>query len=136
MNLALILFIGVATMYGGPLDGWRHDGNPLYCDRYDGRSHIFADGAPWVAVDEAHYRSGRVRCGDEMWLYLPGGQVLRAVALDAGYLERHYVAQWGSDRPIVADVPYLFWPEPGISAPVRMVNVSAARRILEERAGR
>jgi hypothetical protein len=133
----LIWLVGVATVYGGPVDTRQHEGNPLYCDMYDGKPHYYTAGqAPWVAVDVSHYQNGDVRCGDALVIYFPDGQVLEALALDAGYLERYCVEQWGCDKPIVVDVPHVFFPQPGISAPARVVNRSSARRALERRARR
>lgn len=128
-----LLLVGIATMYGGPLDSGAHEGRPLYCDLYDGKSHIFEAGAaPWIAVDVAHYESGAVQCGDVFLLIFEDDTTIAAQALDAGFLERHYVEQWGSDRRIVVDVPYMFWGQDGISAPVQAINVSKAMRLIQE----
>ena len=137
MNSAvLLLMIGIATVYGGQHDPHVcYEGNPLYCDRPDDR-HLYTEDArdPWVAVDVGMYESGRVRCGDELWVYLPDGSVLVAQALDAGYLAAYRTRDY-PNLPIVVDVPAMFAPFEGLS-PVRVINRSAAGRLLEETAGR
>jgi hypothetical protein len=136
-RIALLILIGTATVYGGPVDPRQHEGQPLYCNMYDGKPHHYQPGQkPWVAVDVSHYQDGSILCGDELSIRFQDGQVLEALALDAGYLERHCVEQWGCDKPIVVDVPYMFFPQAGISAPARVVNRSAVRRAFEQRAGR
>jgi len=135
-----LLLVGIATMYGGPLDSGAHEDRPLYCDMYDGKSHVFEVGAaPWIAVDVAHYESGAVQCGDMFLLLfeddsvpLRGYSVVVAQSLDAGFLERHWVEDWGPDRRIVVDVPYLFWTQSGLAAPAQAINVSRAMRLLGE----
>jgi hypothetical protein len=133
----LWLLVGVATIYGGPYDpNIDYEGNPLYCDCRDSARHIFREDArdPWVAVDVGLYESGQVRCGDELWVYFPDGEVLQAPALDAGHLAKYYVIDYPG-LPIVVDVPGMFATFNGVS-PVRVLNVSAAKRALEEAAGR
>jgi len=124
LGVALIL-VGVATTYGGPGEAW-FDGRPLYCGcgaTYD------VDAPPWVAVDVSEYESGRVRCGDELWMTFEGGGKLRARAMDAGYLYGHDTLLGG---PIVVDVPaHLAATRFDGLARVRVVNHSAARRELE-----
>jgi predicted SAM-dependent methyltransferase len=75
-----------------------------------------------------------VQCGDELWVYFPDGSVLVAQALDAGYLAEHWV-QDHPNLPIVVDVPEMFAPFEGLSSPVRVINRSAAGRLLEIEAG-
>lgn len=124
MSTVIQILIGVATVYGA----W-HSGQPLYCDGA-GVDLIYSESTvPWVAVDVREYESGRIRCGDELWLRFGNGAELRALALDAGYLRGYYVEQW--DAPIVVDVPMHLAPFPGLSAPVRVVNHSAAVREFE-----
>ena len=108
------VLVGVATMYTGPT------GAPSYCDRWDTEYAYSEEMAPWVALDVGLYESGVVACGASVRLVFEDGQTLRARALDAGYLARHYVEEWGRERPIVADVPAHLAPFGGWSAPVRV----------------
>lgn len=127
--LIVLAEMAMATMYGGAA----HEGRPLYCDRNNGL--VYRADRTWVAVDVSEYEAGRVRCGDELWITFADGQVLKAPALDAGYLYPHIIAQAG--LPIVVDVPSHMAPFPGLSAQVRtVINHSAAIRILETRISR
>lgn len=130
MSFVIRILIGVATVYGA-----FYAGQPLYCDDGLGEPLIYSESTvPWVAVDVGEYESGRIRCGDELWLRFGDGSELRALALDAGYLAGYYVEQWGS--PIVVDIPEHLAPFPGLSAPVQVVNHSAAVREFERRVER
>jgi hypothetical protein len=137
-GLRILLLIGVLTVYGGPRDSGEHWGRPLYCDQYDGVEHVFAwQAEAWVAVEVGLYESGAVRCGDWIMVAFQDGPVLKARALDAGYLARYCVEQWGCEKPIVADVPVYFWPYgEDLSRPGRMWNLSGLQREFERRAGR
>lgn len=128
---ALAVIVGVATVYAGSyVDG------PLYCARPGHQMRYDLDALPWVAVDVREYESGRIWCGDELWLRFEDGTELQALALDAGPFEGYYVEEWGADRAIVVDVPAHLAPFPGLSAPVTMVNHSAVVRELEQRVER
>lgn len=127
--VAMIVLVGVATVYGGP-----YVGQPLYCAGPEGP--VYSESTtPWVAVDVREFEAGRIRCGDELWLRFEDGSELRALALDAGPFEGYYVEQWGR-QSIVADVPVHLAPFDGLSAPVQVVNHSAVVREFERRAGR
>ena len=127
----MIFLLGMATVYGGPMDAdIDYVGNPLYCDRgndlvYDEQAEI-----PWVAFDRSEYASGRIKCGDRVRVLFADGQVLDALALDAGRLYDFYVAEQ-PDLPIVVDVPFMFAPFEGLSTVATVVNLSEARRQLE-----
>lgn len=124
MKTALIL-LGVATWYAGP-----YVGGPLYC----GGTYA-EDTAPWVAVDVSEYQSGRIQCGDLLTVWI-GGKMLQAWAMDAGYLYRYYVEQWGKETPIVVDVPRHLWPAgAALSARVQVINTTQAIREIEGRVG-
>jgi len=131
----LVLLAGIATMYGGPMDPNHYQDNPLYCDSGGDLLYREDSSTPWVALDHSEYESRRVWCGDELWLTFPDGQRLVARAWDAGLLYDYRVDDWPG-LPIVVDVPAMFWPVAGISTPARVVNRSAAGRLLEEMAGR
>jgi len=128
---ALAVIVGIATVYAGP-----YVGGPLYCARPGHQVRYDQSTTPWVAVDVREYESGRIRCGDELWLRFEDGSELQALALDAGPFQGYYVAEWGEERGIVVDVPAHLAPFPGLSAPVAMVNHSAVVRELEQRVGR
>ena len=103
----------VATWYAGI-----YVGGPLYC----GGTYA-PDTAPWVAVDVSDYTSGRVTCGD--WLRISDGDtVLLARAMDAGYLSRYYVEDYGPGLRIGVDIPRHLWPWPGMSRVVSVENVT------------
>jgi len=125
--LPWVLLVGVATTYGEPA----HQAQPLYCDGWDTHWHYDARTPPWVAVDVSEYQEGRVRCGDELVVYV-AGERLEARALDAGYL---YGWQTEIGGPIVVDVPQLHAPFAGLGR-ARVVNHSAAARWMEQHAGR
>ena len=92
---------GVATVYTAE----RFAGRPLFCDNFDGKSHVYdARAAPWAAVDVGLYRSGAVSCGDELLILFEGGRRLRVRALDAGTFEGYWVKDW-PELPIVVDLP-------------------------------
>lgn len=122
MTWATIVITGVITVYAAP-----YIGQPLYCDH--GQGLVYETGAPpWIALDVRLYQSGRVKCGDEIWLRFPSTyRTLKALALDAGPFEGYYVEDWPS-FPIVADLPAHLSPFPGLSSPVSLFNYSAARR--------
>lgn len=113
-KLALV----VATWYAGI-----YIGGPLYCGgMYE------TDRAPWVAVDVGDYESGRVTCGD--WLRITDGDtVVLAQAMDAGYLSRHYVEDYGPDIRIGVDIPWHLWPWGDTLS--RVVTVENVTRQLE-----
>ena len=115
-KLALV----VATWYAGI-----YVGGPLYCGGTYAEST-----APWVAVDVSAYQDGRVTCGD--WLRVTDGDtVLLARAMDAGYLERHYVEDYGPSIRIGVDIPRHLWPWG--EAMSRVVTVENVTRELERR---
>ena len=126
----LIILVGVATTYGGPTDPNYFDGAPLYCDR-DGTKLYSPHTEPWVAVDVSHYENGSVRCGDKLLIRFANGAELRALALDAGYLSRHWTVDY-PHVPIVVDVPAHLAPFQGVT-PARVLNLSALRRGFEQR---
>jgi hypothetical protein len=114
------ILTGVATWYAGPFVG-----QPLYC----GGTYT-TDAEPWVAVN-VEMVGQQVCCGDQVLLYFPGGQTLRARVGDTGPFSRYWIEQHGRDVPIIADVPRHLWPlHPALSSPVAMVNLSALERAL------
>lgn len=138
LMLSIILMSGVATYYAGP-----YVGEPLYWDQRIGQIdglpddliYLPSNGYAWVAVDETEYLSGRIQPGDWLWIYfLEDGYCLKARALDAGYLYRFHILDWPGER-IVVDIPQHLWPLETMSARVRMVNQSAAGRMLEAASG-
>jgi hypothetical protein len=71
---------------------------------------LIDSGIVWVAVDVGLYESGRVRCGDEIQVRFSDGIVLYALALDSGPLADYYIVDYGPSRPIIADIPDIYWP--------------------------
>ena len=119
----LILTHVMATAYAGP-----YVGQPLYCDRGDGLIYD-QDTTPWVALDITEYQSGRAQCGDQILVTFADGATLRAQALDAGPLYPYYIAE--TNLPIAVDIPAHLFPQPGISAPVTVINASGVQRTIE-----
>lgn len=119
-----LVITGVATIYAAP-----YIDETLYCDR--GQGLVFGPRTPpWVAVDVQMFLSGRIRCGDELWLgFGSPHQTLKVLALDAGPFHGYYVPPW-PHLPIVADIPFHLAPFPGLANPVRIFNYSAAQRAL------
>ena len=118
-KLALV----VATWYAGI-----YVGGPLYCGGHYTEQHT-----PWVAVDVDDYISGRVSCGD--WLRITDGDtVLLAQAMDAGYLSRYFVEDYGPSIRIGVDVPWHLWPWGEDRS--RVVTVKNVTRDLEGRVER
>ena len=89
--------------------------------------------APWVAVDVSEYISGRVTCGD--WLRIEDGDTVLVVqAMDAGYLSRYYVEDYGPDIRIGVDFPRHLWPwGDTLSRVVTVKNVSREFERMVER---
>lgn len=117
--MALAITLIVATFYTAA----DYPGD-VYC-RDATMTELQAAGIRFVAVDVDWYTSGRVRCGDLLAITFPGGQVLRARALDAGPLGRYQVRGMGQ---IGMDVPQHLWPAEGRAAVVTMRNVTADLR--------
>lgn len=119
-----LIITGVATVYAAP-----YIDETLYCDR--GQGLVFGPRTPpWVAVDVQMFLSGRIRCGDELWLgFGSPHQTLKVLALDAGPFHGYYVQDW-PHLPIVADIPFHLVPFSGLASPVRIFNYSAAQRAL------
>jgi hypothetical protein len=143
MSRALFILVGIATIYAEP-----YLGRPLYCDRdgtllYTLPSSLQERGGEtsWVALDVRLFQTGQARCGDHLVLFFSpaqrGGQergpTLHALALDAGPFAGYYVADGRtySSSPIVVDVPAHLAPFPGLSSPVRILNLSALDRAME-----
>ena len=123
----IIILTGIAAVYG-PYPGRR-----LFCDQGNGLVYDDLRG-PWVAVDPDEYRSGRVHCGDWLWLTTADGHSLLAQALDAGPLYAHRIDDWPGQQ-IVVDVPMHLatWPLTwggNTSTPVQVENLSARERAL------
>jgi hypothetical protein len=111
---------GAGTYYKGSY------GNLLYCGGY-----YYTTNEPWVALDSSWYESGKVRCAQKVWVYLKGAEPFGAWAMDAGYLNRHYIKDLGPEERIIVDVPDHLWPlHPSSSAPVRVVWRSNGLRNL------
>lgn len=96
----LIAMVGVATWYR-PTDF--SDPPVLYCGMY-------APDAPYVALNVEWYEESRVSCGDIVRIEWQEGAVLNAVALDAGPFTGYYIETYGTDTPIIVDVPEQYWP--------------------------
>lgn len=124
--MTVTLSIGIITMYSQA----EHIGQPLYCDRGQGRIYDPATVAPWIALPVTEYQSGRARCGDLVELRI-GTSVIRAQALDAGPLHRYHIASH-PNQPIIADVPQHLWPASGISHPGNLINLSALERHYQD----
>lgn len=127
-NLAQILLVGVATWYGPGFYG-----KTLGCGWCPSKPIRFSQSTvPWVAVDESMYQQ-EWTCWDHISVWISGVE-LRLRLLDAGPLYAHYIKDFGPDVPIVADIPEHLWPRSlsqKMSAPVRVVNRSLAKRELE-----
>ena len=121
MEAALI----IATMYAGPFVG-----QPLYCSTPD-HPLTYSPSTPlWIALPVEDYESGKVRCGDLMFIrfHLPDGTTttLLARAYDAGPFASYCVMQLdGSCPSIAADVPVYFWPGEGISVWAEVIDLTA-----------
>jgi len=119
--MRVIVLIGILTWYAGP-----YVAQPLRCGGIYDISH------DWIAVDIDVYHwqcDDLIRvdaAGETQWLPL----------LDSGLLSRYCVETGEGCIEIVGDVPghAAWWT--GLSAPGRLLNVSAARREFERRAGR
>lgn len=105
--LGFWLLFGSVTFY--PIS--RFEGQPLYCSTHDHpltySQQTAQEVGPWVALDVGLYQSGRVKCGEELVLWLEGGGSMRVKALDAGRFGGYWVADW-PDLPIIADLPEYF----------------------------
>ena len=125
MSAFLVVWLshGVATVYEEP-----YVGMPLYCD--SGIGLRYKENAPsWVALDITWYESGQVRCGDTITIWGDGWSYT-GLALDAGRFHGKWIEDW-PELPIVADLPKFRAPFEGLSARVRVVNVSAVKRAME-----
>jgi len=135
VKLAAIVIIGVATWYGPGFED-----KPLYCGGAPeiGRELRYNKevGHAWIAVDASLFDEGW-QCGDRV--RLDYGDIEREyVVLDAGNLNRYCVEdqpEKGECGTIVVDVSRWYWPfDMGVlSAPVRTVNLSLAKRLLQQR---
>ncbi len=102
----------VATWYAGP-----YIGQPLYC------GGVYAETTePWVALP---IQDQSWQCGDLVYLSFGNGDALMARALDAGPFGDNCVIMDDSCVPIVVDVPKHLAPFVGLSAPVRLTNITA-----------
>jgi hypothetical protein len=109
------VIIGAITVYAGV-----YIGGPLYCGgTYDAAT------TPWIAIDVNQYDYWH--CGDRV-LVLGDGWEYEAVILDAGTFNGYYIEQWGSDVPIIADIPAIHSPFSGLSAMGVVVNLSEMER--------
>lgn len=126
MNTAIIIVIGVMTVYGPGF--W---GNHLYCSTPENVLTYDIKTVPWVAIDVKLFREEWVQCGDEILIWFENGETLKALALDAGPLYKYKI----DGVPIVADIPVHLAPFWGLSARGQMVNVTTLKRELEKRAG-
>jgi len=102
-------------------------GAPLYCSTPDAPLAYDIGAAPWVALPVREYGDAW-QCGDLIYLSWLDGNALMARAYDAGPFGAHCVETGGACLPIAVDVPRHLWPVDGLSAPVRVVNVTAEVR--------
>ena len=109
--------VGVATVYAMV-------GGPLYCDT--GQCLVYSEQTePWVALDVKLYDRW-ADCGD-LLLLEGNGWELSARAWDAGPLHLYHIEDW-PELPILVDVPAHLAPFAGLSAQVKVTNVSRSRR--------
>ena len=115
----------IITMYAAPFIG-----QPLYCSMPDNPLYYSPSTPPWIALPVEDYQSGKVQCGDLMYIRfkLSDGSTstLMARALDAGPFASYCVRQLdGSCPSIAADVPVYWWPVEGISAWAEVIDLTA-----------
>jgi hypothetical protein len=99
----------IATLYLGPI------GSPLYCSTPTNPLVYAPQTTPWVALPVEDYVSGKVECGDPVYVrfHLSDGTTrsLMARAYDAGPFSRFCVVQPDGSCPhIGVDVPSYWWP--------------------------
>jgi hypothetical protein len=110
----------VATWYAGV-----YVGQPLYC------GGVYAETTePWVALP---IQDKSWQCGDLGILFFEGKtaadhELLMVRVLDTGPFGDNCVMYGDKCLPIVADVPRHLWPVGGLSAPVRLTNITAMAR--------
>lgn len=94
----------------------------------------------WVAVDVRQITGGAVCLGDDLIIHFidyPGIPPLQLPAKDAGPIGDYYTTSFPG-LPFAADIHYRAWPvalEGKLSARVRIINLSALRRLRLERSG-
>lgn len=115
--------IVVATVYSSTI------GTPLFCDTWDTDLSFHSDQEPFLAWP---FDVAGGQCGDII-LVIAGEDWDLYKALDSGGFGHHCVMEGDMCHPIVVDIPMFFAPFDGLSAEVRVVNVSAQRRKMERR---
>lgn len=121
--LILATVAGVGTMYTAE----QHQGNPLWCDRWD-NDLSYRDDLSFVAIPPSYYENGW-QCGDLLIVDF-GDKKLVTYALDSGFLDNKYVMIDGKLVPIVVDVPEHLFPFDGTSHRATVKNISLANRML------
>lgn len=117
-----MMVIAVATWYAGV-----YVGRDLYC------GGVYAETTdPWIALP---IQDKTWQCGDLAVLEFIGEtaadhEVLLARVMDTGPFGNNCVIRDGDCVPIVADMPRHLWPVDGLSAPVRLYNVTRHCREL------
>lgn len=92
-----------------------------------------AKDTPHVALPVTFYGQRVAKCGDPVTVEFPNGNIVRAVAWDAGPLYKYFIEDY-PDLPLLVDIPRAQWPlryYHDLSSPV-IVKIYAGREVFPD----